>query len=196
MALSSLSVESELKGAPADRVSHRCIDSAASKKQPRTARCVQCYSSGEAAQIAPQMFEPAFARLVLRRRCRQFAGKAKNAGPVPAQFENFSTISGAAQRQRAQNRRAQSRACAWFSASQIHQNSARNLRRWTKQSWRQRFNSNPLRLVAMLRVHNMPSETRPQRESPCIRSFPPSPPSFHNRVATLIVFGASNQPEG
>ncbi len=39
-ALSSISVESRLRGAPVHKAPHRCIDSAASRKQPRT--CSLC----------------------------------------------------------------------------------------------------------------------------------------------------------
>jgi hypothetical protein len=44
--------------------------------------------------------------LVVRNRCCQCAGKAKKASTHGKSYWNFSTISGTAQRQRAQNRRA------------------------------------------------------------------------------------------
>src|SRR5580658_8420792 len=86
-------------------------------------------ASRKAARITAQVFEPAFAQISRGRGYRQCAGKAKNASTSSNSNWNFSTISGADQRQRAQNRRAQYRAWAWFSASQIHLNSRRNLRR-------------------------------------------------------------------
>jgi len=86
-------------------------------------------ATGETAEIASQVLEPAFTQVGGAQPVSPACRKSEESQHAWQLRWNFSTISGAAQRQRAQKRRAQWCACTWFSASQIHQNSRRNFRR-------------------------------------------------------------------